>query len=129
MLNRQIDLIMGLGLSSSDLQKLEAGYYRASVLGINQTGDAFPRFTPIFLNVEVKRPQSSIDPLVQLAVWVAAEFKKRAIERWDRSMPVMAVTIDGHIWNLYIVYEPDFESEELTKIVFTPYIEMQLCKH
>lgn len=117
-LERKIDFVMGLSLSRLDRRKLTDGNYNfGDQPSINQT-TVFTRYTPIFLNVEIKKPQTSSDPRLQLAVWIAAEFKKRLMEGWDRSIPVMAITVDGHAWSLYIVYEPGFESAKLTRILF-----------
>lgn len=71
----------------------------------------------MFLNIEIKKEHAIVDPLVQLAVWTAAEFKKRALEKYDRSMPVLAIAISGYTWELYIVYEPKFHTEEVEKLV------------
>ncbi len=76
------------------------------------------QYVPMFLNVEIKKQHVAADPLVQLAVWIAAEFKKRMIEGYSRSMPVVAVTIEGHNWQLYVAYEPEFQSTELKRLVY-----------
>ena len=108
---------MGLRLPPSVQEKLAQGIYRSeAVPSINQTS-GFTRYVPMFLNVEIKKQHVAADPLVQLAVWIAAEFKKRMIEGYSRSMPVVAVTVEGHNWQLYIVYEPEFESTELKRMV------------
>lgn len=60
----------------------------------------------MFLNLEVKRHDPKDDPKVQLAVWITAEFKKRAEEQYDRNMPVLAVAVYGDDWQLWIAYEP-----------------------
>ena len=70
---------------------------------INQTS-SFVNFTPIFLNIEVKRKNSNKDPLIQLAAWISAEFEKRRIEHYSLDMPVLAIEIEGDQWGLYIVY-------------------------
>ncbi len=117
-MDRKIDFIMGLRLSHPDQEKLARGNYRSEAIpSINQTS-GFTRYVPMFLNVEIKKQHVAADPLVQLAVWIAAEFKKRMIEGYSRSMPVVAVTIEGHNWQLYVAYEPEFQSTELKRLVY-----------
>ena len=70
---------------------------------INQTS-SFVNFTPMFLNIEVKRKDTNIDPLIQLAAWISAEFEKRRIEHYSLDMPVLAIEIKGDSWELYMVY-------------------------
>lgn len=116
-LDRKIDFIMGLRLPLSDQEKLARGNYRSEAgPSINQIS-GFIRYVPMFLNVEIKKQHVAADPLVQLAVWIAAEFKKRMLEGYSRSMPVVAVTIEGHNWQLYVAYEPEFQSKELKRLV------------
>ena len=62
----------------------------------------------MFLNIEVKRKNTNIDPLIQLAAWISAEFQKRRIENYSIDMPVLAIEISEHDWYLSIVYaSPD----------------------
>ena len=75
----------------------------SAIDSINQTSN-FVNFTPIFLNVEVKRKNSDEDPLIQLAAWISAEFEKRRIEHYSLNMPVLAIEIVGDAWGLYMVY-------------------------
>jgi hypothetical protein len=108
---------MGLRLPHPVIQRLAQGIYRSEAIpSINQTS-GFTRYVPMFLHVEIKKRHTAADPLVQLAVWIAAEFKKRFIEGYGRSMPVIGVTVEGHSWELYIAYEPEFESAEPSPIV------------
>lgn len=65
----------------------------------------------------IKKRHTTADPQVQLAVWIAAEFKKRFIEGYGRSMPVIGITVEGQRWELYIAYKPKFESAEPSPIV------------
>ena len=64
-------------------------------------------FVPIFANIEVKRPNTDRDPLIQLGTWIAAEFKKRKREGYSLDMPVLAIEIEGDIWNLHMVFALD----------------------
>jgi hypothetical protein len=102
-------------LFDSDREKLAKGNYRGPLPSINQTTD-FTCYTPIFLNVSFSCPSLPEDPRIPLSIWIAAEFKKRVLEGWDRSMPVTAVVISGHKWELYVVYDPDYECNDLTNV-------------
>lgn len=70
---------------------------------INQTS-SFVNLTPMFLNIKVVRRNSGKDPLIQLAVWISAEFEKRRIENYSLDMPVLAIAIQEDKWRLYMVY-------------------------
>ena len=85
---------------------------------INQTS-TFVNFTPMFLNVEVKRKNSDKDPLIQLGAWISAEFEKRRIEHYSLDMPVLAIEIQGDQWGLYMVYaDEDLVDEEAYGLKF-----------
>lgn len=58
----------------------------------------------MFMNIEVKRSHSNQDPLIQLAVWITAEFEKRQIEGYSFDMPVLAIAVVEEKWELYMVY-------------------------
>ena len=58
----------------------------------------------MYLHIELKRPNTDKDPLIQLGAWTAAEFTKRSFEGYDLDMPVLAINIYGDDWNLYLVY-------------------------
>jgi hypothetical protein len=120
-LSRKIDYAMGLILPDRDLQTLNHAVYinETSVPSINQT-DRFANFIPVFLNIEVKRRVSDVDPQVQLAVWVTAEFKKRAVEKYGRNMPVVAIAVTGDSWDLWIAYEPSWNQIEVEEVVCFP---------
>ena len=80
---------------------------------INQTA-SFVNFLPMFPNIEVKRPNTDRDPLIQLGAWVAAEFNRRRMEGYSLNTPVLAIEIEGDAWNLHMVFaigdhEGDFQ--------------------
>ncbi|KAM0800533.1 hypothetical protein BDR22DRAFT_889247 [Usnea florida] len=98
--DKRIDAVIGLDLTLTEREFLERGRFD-SILSINQTG-RFASFTPIFANIEVKRRDK--DPLIQLGAWIASEYKKRKIEGYSQDMPVVAITVVGDQWNMYLVY-------------------------
>lgn len=117
-LERKIDFAIGLRLEPAQRDALEQGLYvdDHALPSINQTS-SFTRYTPMFLNIEIKKVNSGVDPLVQLAVWVTAEYNKRVIEGYDRSMPAVALAIVGHEWELYLAYDPYPKSTTLLEMV------------
>lgn len=117
-MNKKVDYAMGLLLPRSDQRALARAPYvcQHSVPSINQT-DTFANFVPMFLNIEVKRHVSDVDPMVQLGVWVAAEFRKRSIEAYDRNMPVLAIAITGDKWDLWIAYDAKYETSHVDEVV------------
>ena len=84
---------------------------------INQTS-TFVNFVPMFLNIEVKRKNSDIDPLIQLGAWISAEFEKRRIEHYSLDMPVLAIEIQGDQWGLYMVYADEGVANEAYGLKF-----------
>lgn len=103
-LDKRIDCAIGLKLSAPDRGTLKRGVYQADrVSSINQTS-SFVNFIPMFGNLEIKRPHTGRDPLVQLAAWIAAEFNKRTIEGYSMETPVLAIAVDGDKWVMFIVY-------------------------
>ena len=85
-LNKRIDCAIGLRLSPAERRILGRGRFKSvSMPSINQTS-AFVNMTPMFVNIEVKRAHSGQDPLIQLGVWIVAEFKKRQIEGYSLDM-------------------------------------------
>ena len=103
-LNKRIDCAIGLRLSHMEKEILGRGRYKVfSTPSINQTS-TFVNLTPMFANIEVKRAHSGQDPLIQLAVWIVAEFEKRQAEGYSLDMPVLAIAVVEEKWELYMVY-------------------------
>ena len=115
-LNKRIDFAVGLRISHQQKTALQHGRYRdhrpGTLHSINQTA-GWANHVPIFLNIEVKKKHVPEDPMVQIGVWVAAEFRKRVIEGYDLDMPVFAIEIEEDMWNLYIGYVTDSLAENL----------------
>jgi hypothetical protein len=114
-LDKRIDYAIGLRLSPQERDLLQRGQFAADGQpSINQTS-CFANFTPLFVNIEVTRRHVDKDPMIQLAAWIAAEFKKRQIESYGLEMPVFAVAIDGDLWELYVAYveDPGAKGEDL----------------
>ena len=108
-LNKKIDAAMSLHLRPSEKTILKRGRYNTTSSpynqppSINQTS-FFTNFSPMFIYIEVKRPNTDKDPLIQLGAWAAAEFMKRTLEKYSLDMPVCAIDVCGDDWNMYLVY-------------------------
>ena len=126
-LDKRIDTALGLNLSLQKRETLVSGIYAEGVSSINQTA-SFVNFVPMFLNIEVKRPNTDRDPLIQLGIWIAAEFKKRKQEGYSLDMPVLAIEIEGDVWNLYLVFASKNVEREIFKCQFVGPLEMGSTK-
>ena len=108
-LNKKIDAAMSLHLRPSEKTILHRGRYNTTSPphnqrpSINQTS-FFTNFSPMFMHIEVKRPNTDKDPLIQLGAWTTAEFTKRSLEGYSLDMPVCAIEVYGDDWNVYLVY-------------------------
>ena len=127
-LDKRIDAAIGLNLSSKKRESLITGVYSEGIPSINQT-TSFVNFIPMFANIEVKRPNTDRDPLIQLGTWIAAEFKKSQKEGYSLDMPVLAIAIDGDTWDLHMVFAPEDHIESSTfKCRFVGPMEMGTAK-
>ena len=99
---------MSLHLRHSEKNILHRGRYNTTtplnqLPSINQTS-FFTNSSPIFIYVEVERPNPDKDPLIQLGASAAAEFIKRVFKNYSLDMPVYAIGVCGDDWNKYLVY-------------------------
>lgn len=113
-LDKKVDYCMGIMLDDEDRETLQRGVFAegGGEPSLNQSSN-FVNFTPIYLNLEVKRRDVAKDPLVQLAAWIAAEFNKRRLESYPVDMPVLAIAVTGDLWELYVVSQPRADNESL----------------
>lgn len=102
-LDQEIDFAMGLDLSYKKFTTLQHGVFSEGTPSINQTA-SFTNLIPIFANIKVNGPKTSRDPLIQLGIWITAEFNKRKKERYSLDMPVLAIVVEADYWNLYMVF-------------------------
>ena len=75
---------------------------------VNQTPFSPVKFRPISLNIEAKTPGSGkYDMMVQLSIWVAAQFKKLEMLRGAKSVDIglPLVSIEGHDWKAHMAYQ------------------------
>lgn len=75
--------------------------------------------SPIFLEVELKKKQPATDPEVALAIWASGALQKKIHHGWDTSLPMPAVTIEGHVWYWYMFMPIKRASKNVVGLVRT----------
>lgn len=55
----------------------------------------------LLVDVGIKTSISNCGPLVQHAIWEAGGLLKKRHHRWDASMPMPGITINGHLWECF----------------------------
>lgn len=122
--DKRVDCAVGLRISEAERFILQRGQYSEGCEpSINQTS-SFVNMTPMFINIEVKQFNSAKDPMIPLATWIAAEFKKRVMEEYSLDMPVLAITVLGDLWELYIAYAVPTELSQGFRCEFMGPFEM-----
>ncbi len=102
-----IDMQYGLLVHQDDLTALRTGYRNLppEFKSINQTLVEYTKEVPAFVDFELKRKGSDVDPKFQLAVWGAGLYLKRKHHGWDVSMPIVGIAIEGHTWECFLLFE------------------------
>jgi len=88
------------------------------VWSINQTEAYYLREKPLFSSIEVKKSRSREDPLLQLAIWNSALFRRLDSllylkEKGVPTLPIPSVTISGHNWQVCYSY---IEEDGFTRV-------------
>ena len=101
-----IDYALGLQLDEKELSVVKNAYRQMAdwEQSLNQTVN-YMKDVPMFVDVEVKKRNAAVVPEVQLAIWAGALYNKRKLMKWDRSMPIPGIVVDGHHWDCYITFE------------------------
>ncbi|KAK0510857.1 hypothetical protein JMJ35_006409 [Cladonia borealis] len=103
-LKKRIDGAFGLRLSEEEIDILESRCYTSPGLPSINPAENFTQLVPQFLLIELKRPNTNKDALIQLGLWASVEFTKRRIEGWGMDMQILAVQIEGDEWQLWEAY-------------------------
>ncbi|KAL8648726.1 MAG: hypothetical protein Q9210_004814 [Variospora velana] len=100
---KMIDWCLALALGYKDEGILEKafGTIDANECSVNQSL-SYIRHSPIFLDIEMKRKQPATDPEVELAIWASGALLKKLHHGWDTTLPMPAITIEGHLWSWYM---------------------------
>ena len=106
--SRMIDLQLGLLLDEYDMDILNRafGTMNDNEHSVNQS-ISYIRTVPAIVDFELKKTTTNRLPEVQLAIWHAGLYSKRKHHKWDTSMPMPGVTVNGFDWVFYITFERD----------------------
>lgn len=105
---KKIDVAIGLRLTLAEQDTLITADYHDFEKGINPIKGEFGHNIPLFVHLEVKRPTTEREPLIQIGIWAAAEFSKREYEGYSLDMPIVSISIRDNQWELYIAYPEGF---------------------
>ncbi|KAL8658699.1 MAG: hypothetical protein Q9202_007468 [Teloschistes flavicans] len=100
---RMIDACLGLNLKQEVRDMIARNWFQHHDYeqSLNQTL-SYMTCVPLFADFEFKKKYQVRDPLVQLGIWMAGLFSKRKHHKWDQSMPMPGIVVDGDKWALYI---------------------------
>jgi len=114
-IGRMVDWCLGLEISDDDLDEVNMAWTHCADYehSLNQSG-SYIHQSPLFLDIEIKKRNANRDPQVQLAVWEAASYLKKQHHEWDTSLPMPAISIDGHYWVYYLFFALDGEIVRLS---------------
>ncbi|KAL9123599.1 MAG: hypothetical protein Q9217_006984 [Psora testacea] len=118
---RMIDWTLALKLTTEELFVITEAFKKLKMNegSLNQTL-SFTSLCPLFLDFELKKSYTNHDPKIQLAVWKAAELRKKSLHRWDTSMPMPGITVNGHNWEYFLFYPISNSKGELVLIMMGP---------
>jgi hypothetical protein len=76
---------------------------------INHTSFMPIRYKPITISIEVKVPgQGKNETMVQLSIWVAAQFNKlQALRGKLTDIGIPLLSVEGHDWKVHMAYQQD----------------------
>lgn len=103
-ISKMIDWSLVLDLSSSDEEKMDAAFAKLNVheRSLNQSLSYIKR-SPLVVHLEIKKQQPGNSPEVHIAIWASAALKKKSWHGWDTSLPMPAITVEGHRWDWYLL--------------------------
>ena len=102
---KMVDWVLALDVSYRDIKTISKAYRNCNIneCSLNQSL-AYIKEWPLFADFEVKKTNQNHNPEVQLAIWESAAVMKKRHHGWSTSIPMPAVTIDGHSWRWYLVF-------------------------
>lgn len=105
---RMVDLALGLPLNEEDHKTIRQAWnsMHDNEQSLNQSL-SYVRAIPLFLDIEMKKVNSARDPEVQLAIWAAALHRKREHHKWDTSMVMPGIVVNGDNWVYYLTFLRD----------------------
>ena len=107
-IDRMINWCLAVNIDERTMDLIRQGY-RSSAnneCSLNQYL-SYIRNNPLILDIVIKEPLQLGDTDVELAVWAGSALLKKRYHKWDTSMPMPAIVVDGHRWDYYIFFELD----------------------
>ena len=101
-----VDWCLAMNVDSKTMDLIHQGYRNSAdnECSLNQSL-SYIRNNPLILDMEIKKTLQLRDPEVQLAIWAGSALLKKRYHKWDTSMPMPAIAINGHQWDYYIFFE------------------------
>ncbi|KAL9047053.1 MAG: hypothetical protein Q9214_000270 [Letrouitia sp. 1 TL-2023] len=101
--SKMVDWSLGLELNMEEERIVSRAFskIRPNECSLNQSLSYISR-CPFFLDIEIKKSQPVKNPEVQLAIWESGALQKKRHHGWDTSLPMPAITIEGHNWTYYL---------------------------
>ena len=105
-IGRLVDLCLAMNVNDPDMEVIEQAFSQTAhyATSLNQSF-SWIRNNPLILDIEIKKTLQPRDPRVQLAIWASAALLKKRLMRWDTSLPMPAIAINGHVWEYFIFFE------------------------
>ena len=106
---RMVDFSIGLILKREDeelVMRQTFGNMNDHDQSLNQSL-SYVRSTPLLIDVELKKLNTSRDAKVQLAIWKCGAYRKMLWHQWDTTMPMPGLTVDGSAWELFLFFVRD----------------------
>ncbi|KAL8900672.1 MAG: hypothetical protein Q9207_005575 [Kuettlingeria erythrocarpa] len=103
-ISKMVDWSLVLDLDSKDEEKIDAAFSKLNVheRSLNQSLSYIKR-SPLVVDLEIKKQQPGNSPEVHIAIWASSALKKKRWHGWDTSLPMPAITVEGHRWDWYLL--------------------------
>lgn len=103
-ISKMIDWSLVLDLDPKDEEKIDAAFSKLNVheRSLNQSLSYIKR-SPLVIDLEIKKQQPGNSPEVHIAIWASSALKKKRWHGWDTSLPMPAITVEGHRWDWYLL--------------------------
>ena len=121
---RMVDWTVALEIDALEERTLEIAYSSLAdnERSVGQNSTNYLRNSPLAFDIEVKKENDPRNPLVQLAVWVCAGFKKKkslGLKKLD--MPMPGLLIKGHAWEWCIFFNVGGNLVSINNPPFNPF--------
>lgn len=105
---RMVDWSFGFKVPREEAHAIKCGMRKVHVaerlMSFNQTTSWSRDFFLLF-DIEVKKTNQPDSPEVQLAVWISGALLKKRVMKWNTSMPMPGIVVEGGLWRMYLFFE------------------------